>query len=182
MLVVGLICVISAIAAPMFSNAIADFRVSGDARGVSNAIAVAKMRAASDFSRVRLRVDLTARTHRIEKWNKTTSTWVTEGGSTSLSTTVNFGFGVVGAPPPNSQATIGQAAQCLDDMDMPIANTACVMFNSRGVPVDSTFAPTGNDALYMTNGVSVYGVTVAATGMLRMWRTLPLSTPSWVQG
>ena len=46
--VLGLICTISAIAVPMVAGALAEFRVSGDARGVSNAIAVAKMRAASD--------------------------------------------------------------------------------------------------------------------------------------
>ena len=58
MIVVGIIGVVAAIAAPMFANAIAGFRVSGDARSMSNATAVAKMRAASNFSRVRLFVDL----------------------------------------------------------------------------------------------------------------------------
>jgi len=52
--VVGIIGALSAIAAPMFNNAIKSFRLSGDAHGVSNATAVAKMRAASDFSRVRV--------------------------------------------------------------------------------------------------------------------------------
>ena len=42
------------------------------------------------------------------------------------------------------------------------------------------FAPTGIDALYVTDGTAVYGVTVAATGMLRLWRTLPVATPTWV--
>ncbi len=54
----------------MFANAIAGFRVSGDARSVSNATAVAKMRAASEFSRVRLYVDLDARTHTMQTWSK----------------------------------------------------------------------------------------------------------------
>src|SRR4051794_10610233 len=58
LIVVGLIGVVSAIAVPMFGNAIANFRVSGDARSVSNAMAVAKMRAASNFSRVRLYLDV----------------------------------------------------------------------------------------------------------------------------
>jgi Tfp pilus assembly protein FimT len=177
----GLICTIMAIAAPMFANAIAGFRVSGDARSVSNAIAVAKMRAASDFSRVRLRANLTSRTYAMERWDKTTATWVPEGGTTGLSTSVTFGFGPVAAPPPNTQAAIAQAAQCTDDMGMPIANTACVMFNSRGVPVDSTFAPTGAGAVYVTNGVEVYGVTISATGLLRMWHTLPIAAPTWVR-
>lgn len=50
--VVGLIGVISVIAVPMVANTLADFRLSGDARSVSNTIAVAKMRAASNFTRV----------------------------------------------------------------------------------------------------------------------------------
>ena len=72
MIVVGIIGVVAAIAVPMFANAIAGFRVSGDARNVSNAAAVAKMRAASNFSRVRLYVDLDGRTHRVQTWNKAT--------------------------------------------------------------------------------------------------------------
>ena len=180
--VVGIIGIISAIAIPMFGNAITGFRVSGDARSVSNAAAVAKMRAASDFSRVRLYVDLDAKTHKIQSWSKVSAVccWVTEGGTTALSTGVSFGFNPVTAAPPNTQTSIGQASQCTADDGTPIANTACIMFNSRGVPVNSTFAPTGSYALYITDGAVVYGVTVAATGMLRLWRTLPIATPEWV--
>ena len=53
------------------------------------------------------------------------------------------------------------------------------MFNSRGVPIDSSGAPLGTNAFYLTDGSAVYAVTVAATGMLRSWRTLPVATPSW---
>ena len=179
--VLGLICTISAIAVPMIAGALAEFRVGGDARGVSNAIAVAKMRAASDFSRVRLYVDLGARTHHVETWNKTTLQWTVEGGSTSLSSTVSFSPGVVGTPPPNTQGVIGQAPLCTDDAGADIANTACIMFNSRGVPIGNgpSFSPTGVDAIYVTDGQAVYGITVAATGMLKLWRTLPQVTPLW---
>ena len=180
--VLGMICVITAIAVPMLSGALAEFRVSGDARNVSNAIAVSKMRAASDFSRVRLYIDLSARTHHIEAWNKTTSTWTTEGGTTALSSNVSFSYGVVGTPPPNTQGTIGQAPLCTDNAGVAIANTACIMFNSRGVPIGDgpSFSPIGIDAVYVTDGLAVFGVTVAATGMLKMWRTLPRATPAWV--
>jgi hypothetical protein len=54
------------------------------------------------------------------------------------------------------------------------------MFNSRGIPVDSTGAPVASGALYLTDGSAVYGVTVAATGMIRLWRTFPYATPNWV--
>jgi prepilin-type N-terminal cleavage/methylation domain-containing protein len=182
LVVVGLIAVISAIALPMFGNALADFRLSGDARSVSNAVALSKLRAASDFSRVRLYVDLTNRTHHVESWNKTTSSWTIEGGTTSLAPGVSFSYGIVSTPPPNTQGTIGQAPLCTDDTNMPIADTACIMFNSRGVPIGNgpSFASTGSDAIYITDGSAVFGVTVAATGMLRMWRTLPRATPTWV--
>lgn len=185
LVVVGLIGVLSAIAAPMFSNAIAGFRLGGDARSVSNAAAVAKMRAASDFSRVRLYVDLTARTHQMQIFDKTSAIccWVTQGGVTSLSLGVSFGYGPVTAPPAATQGTIGQAPLCRDDMDMDIANTACIMFNSRGVPVGNSpsFAPTNADAVYLMDSSSVYGVTIAATGLLRMWRTARAATPVWVR-
>jgi Tfp pilus assembly protein PilE len=184
-IVLGIIGVLSAIAAPMFNNAISGFRVSGDARSVSNSAAVAKMRAAAEFSRVRLYVDLTARTHRMQIFDKTSAIccWVTQGGTTSLSTGVSFGYGPVATPPPNTQGTIGQAPLCRDNTDTNVPNTACIMFNSRGVPIGNSpaFAPIGIDAVYVTDTTTVYGVTVAATGLLRMWRTPRVSTPSWIR-
>lgn len=180
-IVVGLIGVISVVAVPMFGNAIANFRVTGDARGVSNAIAVAKMRAASNFSRVRLYVDLDGESHHLEAWDKTPpGAWVTEGGFTYLSSGVSYGYGVVTIPPPNTQGIIGQAPQCTDDDGNLIANTACIVFNSRGVPIDATGAPTTLNAIYVTDGTGVYGMTVAATGMLRSWHAPPVATPTWV--
>jgi prepilin-type N-terminal cleavage/methylation domain-containing protein len=181
LLVVALIGVISAIAVPQFSNSIGYFRISGDARSISNALAVTKIRAASNFSRTRLRVDLNGRTHRIEKGDTSVPThWTIEGGTTSLSTNSNFGFGAVATPPPNTQAAINQSGACLDDTGAAVGNTACVLFNSRGVPIDNGGAPIGNNALYVTNGTAVYGVTVSATGMIRVWQTGPSAVPTWV--
>jgi prepilin-type N-terminal cleavage/methylation domain-containing protein len=177
LVVVALVGVISAIAVPMTGNGLAYFRLSGDARSASNAISLAKMRAASDFSQVRLFVDMSTGTHHLESWNKTTSQWTTEGGSTQLSTNVSFGYGVVPTTP--LLTAIAQAPQCKTSAGNDIGNTACVVFNSRGVPVDSTGAPTGVDALYLTDGTTVYGITVSATGMIRSWRTLASATPSW---
>jgi prepilin-type N-terminal cleavage/methylation domain-containing protein len=180
LVVVGLIGVVGAIAVPMMSNSMGFFRLSGDARSISNSVALAKMRAASDFSRVRLYVDLSTNSHHIESWDKVNSTWVVEGGTTYLSSNVQFSWGAVGTPPPNSQGVIGQAPFCTDDLGAVIGNTSCFMFNSRGVPIDSTFSPTAADVLYLTDGSAVYAVTAAATGMIRLWRTLPTATPTWV--
>jgi prepilin-type N-terminal cleavage/methylation domain-containing protein len=187
LMVVALIGVVSVIAVPMFGNMLGNFRVTGDARGLSNSVAVAKMRAAATFSRVRLYATLADGQFYTQTWVKEDlavdpegGDWVTEGGTTYLSAGVSFGFGVVGAPPPSTQGVIGQAPPCTTDDGADIAGTACIMFNSRGVPIDNTFAPTAQDALYITDGTAVFGVTAAATGMLKSWRTLPTVTPNWV--
>jgi prepilin-type N-terminal cleavage/methylation domain-containing protein len=176
---VAIFGVISAMALPMVGNAMASFRASGDARSVSNAAALTKMRAASTFSQARLYVDLTSSSFHVELWDRTNSVWTTEGGSTYLSSGSAYGFGVVATPPPSTQAAIGEAPACTNSGGA-IANTACIVFNSRGLPIDGTGAPTAADAVYLTNGTAVYGITVAATGMVRMWRTQPLTAPSWV--
>jgi len=179
--VVAMICVIGAIAVPQLTNSIAYFRISGDARSVSNAIALTKMRAASNFAKTRLYVSLDGRWHRIEKADASTPpNWTPDGGTTYLSTNTTFGYGSVSAPPPNTQGTIAQALPCKDNTGTDIANTACVIFNSRGVPINSGGTSTSLHAVYLTDGAaSVYGVTVAATGMVRMWQTRLLATPQW---
>ena len=101
------------------------------------------------------------------------------GSSTSVDVSGTATFGAVTAAPPNTQATIGQSAACTTDLGAEISGTACIMFNSRGVPIDASGAPIGTNAFYLTDGSAVYAVTVAATGMLRSWRTLPVATPSW---
>jgi prepilin-type N-terminal cleavage/methylation domain-containing protein len=179
---VGLSGVLIAIAVPMIGSTLGNFRLGGDAHNVTNAISVAKMRAAATFTRSRLYVDLSTNSLHVETWDSASSSWKTDGGTTYLATNDRFSFGVVGAPPSNTQTTIGEAAACLNTATPAVAigNTACVVFNSRGIPVDaSTLNPTGNYALYVTDGTAVYASTVAATGSIRLWRTGPTATPNW---
>ena len=136
LMVVALIGVISAIAVPMMKNTIGDFSLSGDARALSNAVSLAKLRAASSFSQARVFVDLSGKSYHVETWQKAPPTWVTEGGTRTLSTSVTFSAGVVGTAPPFSQAAIGQASACVTDAGAAIGNSACILFNSRGIPVD----------------------------------------------
>ena len=188
LMVVGVTTVVAAIAVPMMKNTIGDFKLSGDARGLTNAVSLAKLRAASDFSQARLYVDLNAGTFRVETWSKTAvpPDWVTEGGITALSSNDTFSFGVVGSAPLDTQPVIGQSSPCIDRLGVAIATSSCVLFNSRGIPVASggvppaVGAPTGNDALYITDGSAVYGITLSATGLIKLWRTNPRAAPSWV--
>ena len=185
-MVVGITTVVAAIAAPMMSNTLGDYRLRGDARSLTGAVSLAKLRAASDFSQSRLYANLATNSFHVETWDKTAGNWVTEGGTTTLSTLASFGFGVVGTAPAGTQAPIGQASACVTNLGAAIANTACVLFNSRGIPVapngapPNVGAPTGNDALYITDGSAVYTVTLSATGQIRQWRTNPTAVPTWV--
>jgi prepilin-type N-terminal cleavage/methylation domain-containing protein len=182
LVVVGLIGVIGAVSVPMIGRTIEGFRLGGSARSLSNAMAVAKIRAASSFSRVRLYADLTAGTHHVETLDRTTDPdhWTTEGGATALGTGVTYNYSPVTLPPPGSQAAIVDTPQCVDDLGVAIADTWCITFNSRGIPVDPTGAPNADGVLYVTDGTAVLAVTVAPTGMIRLWRTFPRETPTWV--
>ena len=182
LIVVGLIGVISAVAVPMFGRMVANYRVVGAARSLSNALAVTKIRSAATFSRTRLYVDMSSGAHHLESLDRTVDPahWAVEGGATYLPTGVSFSFSPVTSAPPNTQAGISQSVPCTQDDGTAIVNTACIMFNSRGIPVNALGTPIPDGVLYITDGTAVYGVTVAATGMIRLWRTYPLATPSWV--
>jgi hypothetical protein len=187
MFVIAVIGVVATIAIPMTGNQLSYLRLSGDARNIRNALLLTKMRAAATFTQTRLYVDLGAKSFHIETWQRNASPadWAAEGGATYLSGSDRFDFGSVSAPPPYSQVAIGQAPGCYTRSSALIANTACIVFNSRGVPIAPTGAPTGTEsptatnAMYLTDSTAVYGTTVSATGMIRLWRTNPTGTPNW---
>lgn len=185
--VVAIIGVLAAIALPMSGNAIRYAKISGDARSLSNDIAVTKMRAASKFTQARLYADLTGRTYYIQSCDTPSTSpcpsWTTEGGATPLSSTVVFGYSPAGTPPLNTQTTIGQASLCKNNASPPVdvAGTACIIFNSRGIPIDASGNPAGSYALYINDNSYIYGVTIAATGFIRLWRTNYSASPAWSQ-
>ena len=170
-----------------------NFRSAGDARVVNGQISLAKLRAAADFTRARVYADTTANTLSVQIWCKTVvadcvtaNTWLTESVVATLSTGDTFGYGSLSTPPSNTQTTMGQASACQTDGQTiaatagTVSNSACVIFNSRGIPIDSTGAPTGQDAIYITDGTSVYGATLMATGLVKQWRT-DIGTANWKQ-
>jgi prepilin-type N-terminal cleavage/methylation domain-containing protein len=178
LVVVLLLGIVLGIALPSADTASRGFRLKGDAQAVANVISLAKMRAASRFTRTRVRADLAANSFRLEVWTptnpavKTVGSWVIDGDDIPLSTGMRFGIAGRAAAPPNTQAVIGQSATCtgqtsLDDANM--ANTACIVFNSRGIPIDTNGDPTGGNALYITDGSIVYGTTITATPLVRQW-------------
>jgi len=179
--VVGITCVVAAISVPMMANTLGYLRLSGDARNASNAIALSKMRASSVFGRVRLYIDRSTGSFRVQTFDKTSAIccWNDDGGTTLLSQNVSFNSGVVGVAPPSTQGAVAQPSKCKDNAGNDIGNTSCVIFNSRGIPIDAAGSPGIVSVLYVTDGSAVYGIAVSATGMIRSWRTLPVAVPTW---
>lgn len=100
----------------------------------------------------------------------------------------SYGYGTLTSGPTPGQTTIAQAAQCYQegsgstagktDGGSQMANTACIEFNSRGIPVDNTNSPLATGAFYVTNGNIVETVTVSSTGSIQSWM-LPHGSTTW---
>jgi hypothetical protein len=108
---------------------------------------------------------------------------VDDGGVNVTFTGVRFGFGALAAPPPNSQVNIAMSPECTNGVDAAaalIANTACVVFNSRGLPIDRNGVLFPAHALYLRGDTGVYAATVTATPLIRFWWS-PLNTAAWVE-
>lgn len=173
---------LAAMSLPISGSMIDDIRLRGDAQGLSSGVALTKMTAATKFSRSRLRVNEAAGTWQIETWQSTgTPDWVVEGATHQLSSRDQFGAGPVTAAPPNTQAAVAQPAACLAADDTTIAGTACVIFNSRGLPVSSSGAPMTTQVLYMRGPTGVFAIVIGATGQLQVWRTTSTASGAWQQ-
>ena len=190
MLVVVLLAgIVMGMAIPSADRTSRDFRLKGDAQALANVVSLAKMRAASRFTRTRVRADLAASSFRLEVWTpanpavKTVGSWVTDGNDIQLSTGVTFSLAGRTVAPPNTQAAIGQSSTCTSQISLDadnVANTACIVFNSRGIPVDEEGAPEGGNALYISDGITVYGTTITATPLVRQWSSLAVGA-EWIR-
>lgn len=196
MIVVLVSIILVAFAVPKFLTIRNSLRVSGDIRNIAELTGQAKLRAASGFTHARVYADLNGNTFQLENWNKANTCWVADSDPTNTCLTYSssapsgtvlnlsqgdtFGFGALTAGPTPGQTTIGQAAQCLDNSGNAINNTACIVFNSRGIPVDATNAPIATGAFYVSNGSVVDGVTVSATASIQTWSaSVDASQSNW---
>lgn len=195
LIVVSISFILAALAIPGYNSIRRMLRIAGDARELNGAINEAKLDAASSFTRARVYADLKANTFHVETWNKAANCWQTVGDPANpctvpgtspvqnLSPAVTFGSSNVGNPPQNTQPALGQAPFCrklLGAAGGVDPNTACVHFNSRGIPIDPiSGAPTGADALYITDNNMVYGLTVGPTGVTQLWAASADGSSGW---
>jgi len=171
MVSMSVMMVLAAITIPMVSAASSNARLNDNADTVSNYVGLAKMRATSRFSRARVYLDINARTYVLQVYNQAAKAWANDTSVVSLPTGIDFSFGVLDAPPTNTQPAIAFAAKCTDNADPPadIDGTSCIMFNSRGIPIDKGGSPIGGNAFYLTDGTGVRAITVTATPLIRNW-------------
>ena len=165
---------LAAMSVPFSMSMVDDYRLSGNAHDLSNGVALTKMSAAAEFTRARLYVNLTTGRYHIDAWRKTgVPGWQAEGGDSLLTDGNTFGAGALRVPPPNTTAAIAQPAACRTDAGVAIANTACVIFNSRGLSVDDGGAPATMKVFYLAGPTAVYALGVSGTGQQQLWRVSP---------
>ena len=202
LLVMVVTLIIAALAIPGFNEVRRTLRISGDARNLNGAINQAKLQAAAEFTDARVFFDLGAavpNSFHIDLWNKNgigpgVGCWQVVGDVNNpcyvagvspvqlLSPGVTFGFAGVGAPPPNTQAVIGQGPKCLPVNGKKVgqvATTACLHLNSRGIPNDPATGTPVVSAVYITDGAQVYAVTMAATGLSQVWANNINGNANW---
>ena len=174
--------VLAAIAVPMVGAASSNVKLHDQADTISNYVGLAKMRATARRSRARVYLDLQAGTYRLQVYNQTAGVWANDTAVTTLPNGIAFSFGKLDEPPLNTQPDIGFAERCTDAASPPaeIEDTSCIMFNSRGIPIDTGGAPLGGNAFYLTDGTGVRAVTVTATPLIRNWWS-SASAPGWVR-
>lgn len=171
-----LLVTLAAFILPFTRTTLSAMNLSSDARNLASATALAKMRAAAEFSKARVYVNYASKTFWVERWQKTAPIgWVAEGVITTLSSNVSFGFSGATTPPPNTQAAIAQATNCLDNAGVALAGTGCIIFNSRGVPIDAGNVPTPNGAFYIAADRTIYGITAGAGGLIQLWQNNTVS-------
>jgi prepilin-type N-terminal cleavage/methylation domain-containing protein len=159
LVVVSIIMVLSAIALPRVNGVVQSYRVGVDARAIASQLTLARVRAGSYNNNARINFNSCSSTsYQLEIYNTGTSSYQldTNTGVAHLSTGVTFGYGSISTPA-GSQSTI--------------TNSPCyVIFNSRGIPVDSSGNPTANYTIYVINNQNLcYAVTVLLSGRIQVW-------------
>jgi prepilin-type N-terminal cleavage/methylation domain-containing protein len=180
LMALGLIGVMCAMVVPITSSSLEGNRLRGDANAIKNFVGLAKMRASSQSTRARVYVDLGANSYALEVWDRAANVWVNQSGTRRLSAGVTFGFGGLATPPPNTQVAIGLSPACTSGLTAAgvIPNTACITFNSRGLPVDPDGKLFSKHALYLRGDLGVFATTVTQTPLIRLWSS-PTTAASW---
>lgn len=195
LIVIAIIMIMGGAAVLMMGPTLQNYRLTGDARSIASSLALARMRAAAQFTRAEVCFDFTGgncsptaapNTYQVEVWNKATNLFAPEPG-TSPQALSQGGIFVpkcpaancfpVGMPPLGGQVTIQQGT---GSGPAPIG-FAQIIFNSRGIALDpATLAPVATNVIYIANPqINFYcGVTASIAGQQGAWK---YTSNAWFQ-
>lgn len=153
MVVLAVTGVLTAIALPYLVQTVQEFRASGDARSLAGELSVTKFTAAGNATRAELTVLTTSSpaSYEIEVLNRGAGTYglLANSGAQFLSQGNTFSYGSIQTPA-GSQS--------------PISEPTSIIFNSRGIPINSTGTPTANSFYIANPNGNYYAVTVSVAG------------------
>ena len=181
-IVIAIIMIMAAAAIPLLGPTLQNYRLRGDARNIASLLALARIRAASDFTRAEVCFDFAGgictptsqpNTYQVELWNKTTNAFAPEPGTFPQALSkgdffpANSVLTAQGIPPTGGQTTIGQGT----GVPGPPVASVQIIFNSRGIAIDPvTLNPVGTDAIYISNTTAYCAVTASLAGQTATWR------------
>jgi Tfp pilus assembly protein FimT len=162
---VAIIGVLTATTLPSVTTMVSVYRLQGAARTMAGELTLAKLRASALFTQAEVSSSTASGTFQLQIYNKTTAAFTTEGGTQYLPQGISFSYGTITAAA-GTQTTISQSTH--------------IIFNSRGIPIDNTGAPTGTYAIYLKDNTKgmYFAVTESVNGKVDVWR---YSGSGWVQ-
>ncbi len=157
-LVVAVLAVVSSISVPFVTSSLRGLQVSSDARRIASSLSYAKMAATSKMTRYQLVFDISGNRWSIQRFNRATGNYETEGASTQVSAGLS-GSGIA-----------LQASATSAPSGFPADSSTFIRFNSRGIPINSTGSPTSTSVIYLAGAGSQFGVTVSLAGQVQVWK------------
>ncbi len=155
--VIAIIGIIAAFALPGAINFVKGYRLHANASAIAAQLNVTRFRATSQYTPYRLRMDTASRSTVRERLS-------TAYASPEDEETIPLDQGIrilTACPISAKPGPIGASVT---------AASTSVYFNTRGLPVDTTAAPTNNNVFYIANDNDLYdAVTVSLGGKVSVW-------------
>ncbi|MHB8652608.1 MAG: prepilin-type N-terminal cleavage/methylation domain-containing protein [Terriglobia bacterium] len=195
LIVIAIIMIMAAAAILMMGPTLQNYRLTGDARSIASSLALARMRAAAQFTHAEVCFDFTGgncsptaapNTYQVEVFNKVTGKFAPEAASAPQALSQgdifvpvcpNPGCFPAGMPqvPPQASTPAAAPQQGTGNGPAPVG-FAQIIFNSRGLALDPLsgppMTPIGSNAIYITSPqINFYCATTASiAGQQTVWR------------
>ena len=157
LIVIAIIGVIAAFALPSAINFVKSYRLHADASAIASQLNVTRFRATSQYAPYRLRIDVANRLFYRERLSPSYSSPYTEEAHP-----LQVGNEFLSADPVTARPGT------LDASFSGVSTS--IYFNTRGLPVDSSGAPTNSNVVYLQNNGNLNdAVTVSLGGRITIW-------------